>query len=75
MTATKIYKEEKIPQRIRLAIRTSYIIGNQYLPAGGAEVKRMKGETHNQIRKRVKSMMEINGYYMRIGHLPEGLLG
>jgi hypothetical protein len=37
------------------------------------EVKR---ENHNQRRKSVKLMMGINGYYMRIGHLPaEGLLG
>ncbi len=37
MTATKIYKEEKIAQRIKLVIRTSYIIGNQYLPPCGAD--------------------------------------
>jgi hypothetical protein len=35
----------------------------------------MKGENHKQIRKKVKLMMEINVYVMRIGHLPEGLLG
>jgi hypothetical protein len=41
MTATKIYKEEKTAQRIQLVIRTSYIIGNQYLPASGTnEIER-----------------------------------
>jgi hypothetical protein len=35
VTATNIYKEEKIAQKIQLVIRTSYIIGNEYLLACG----------------------------------------
>ena len=44
MTATKTFEEEKIAQRIQLAIRTSYIIGNQYLPVCDTnEIKEMRG--------------------------------
>ena len=48
MTTTKIYKEEKIAQRIKLVIRTSCIIGNQYLPACDTnENERIEGVSGN----------------------------